>query len=211
MYAVLAHDGASPLREERLLAVADPAASSMADGSALPALPDTRAEVAEAEAVFSPASLVLTGPAATPQAVLAALPQSQVFHFAGHAEAGDLLLASGGSLNAAELTPAVLRQCRLAVLAACATAGAHGLQDAEGLVHAFLCAGTSRVVATRWPVDSATSSVLCLSFYDDLRRGESVADALHHAQLQLRHTPATAAPFYWAGFAVYGAKPDPRN
>ncbi|MGH9480885.1 MAG: CHAT domain-containing protein [Terriglobales bacterium] len=213
MYARLAHTDAgsvTPLGAQRFLGVADPAVGTAPDGTVYPPLPEARAEVAAAAADFSPASRVLAGAAATPAAVLAAFPGADVFHFAGHASSGRLLLASGAELQPAALTPMLLRHCRLAVLAACSTAASPpDPSEPQALVRAFLRAGVARVVATRWPVDSPTTSLLCRAFYAALARGDCAAAALRQAQLQVRRDTATQAPFYWAGFAAFGALPDP--
>ena len=210
-YAHLARPALGPTAGARLLAVGDPALRAGPAGMVYPPLPEAGAEAAAAAARFAPASLVLTGAAATRAALLAALPAADAFHFAGHADAGRLLLAAGGALTAADFTPARLPRCRLAVLAACSTAGGRsaGLMDAPGCVRALLRAGVGRVVATRWAIDSATASALARAFYAALAAGQSVPDALQSAQRQLRRQPATAAPFYWAGFAAFGARPSP--
>jgi hypothetical protein len=41
-------------------------------------------------------------------------------------------------------------------------------------------------------------------FYDALASGLTVAAALRQAQVAVRSAPATAAPYYWAGFFVMG-------
>lgn len=207
-YAHLAHPE-SWLRRPRVLAVANPALGLDAEGDAYPPLPAARAEAAEIAAQGAAGSRLLSGPDATLPAVLAALPGAELFHFAGHADAGRLLLAQGGALNATSFTAPRLARCQLAVLAACST-GANddrGLLDASGMVRALLRAGVPRVVATRWAVDSAATHDLCQGFYAALRSGEAVSSALLTAQQQLRRNPATAAPFYWAGFAAFGAQP----
>ncbi|HUX68748.1 MAG TPA: CHAT domain-containing protein [Terriglobales bacterium] len=207
-YARLARPGLGRLARARLLAVGAPRLAAVG-GVFYPPLPEARAEAEAAAARFAPGSRVLSGAAATRAAVLAALPAADAFHFAGHAASGALLLAGGGALTAADFTAARLPRCRLAVLAACATAAGRsaGLLDPQGLVRALLRAGVGRVVATRWAIDSATAGALDRAFYAALAAGEPVPQALAQAQRQLRRQPATAAPFYWAGFAAFGARP----
>lgn len=188
----------------RLLAVADPPGGYDAEGEPYPPLP-AAAEGAALEALFAPHAELLRGAAATRATVLARLPRAEIFHFAGHADGGRLLLASSGVLAAADLNPASLSQCRLAVLAACSTA-AGTLFDPDDLVRAALRAGVPRVVASKWAVDSAATQALFQSFYSALRAGADAPRALFQAQQQLRRQPATAAPFYWAAFTAFGAR-----
>lgn len=95
---------------------------------------------------------------------------------------------------------------RLAVLSACETAGGRMTtgEGTIGLTAAFLSAGVPVVVASLWPVDDRATAVIMRSFYRNLARGETVATALRHAQLDARHTAHYAHPFYWSGFTVVG-------
>lgn len=140
-----------------------------------------------------------------------------VFHYAGHTTTGafgnGLLLTGVASqkqvplLDAARirsLHPAVLQ---LAVLSACSTesSGRRGLQDTDSLALAFLEAGVPHVVASRWNVDSATTTKLMTSFYDGVLAGKSVSVALRDAAREIRSDPSTAKPYYWAAFSSFGA------
>jgi CHAT domain-containing protein len=124
---------------------------------------------------------LLQGREATETSVLAALPSSRYFHFAGHTD-----LPPGGPLRAALLcTPDVdrdgrlevreifeldLQACELAVLSACETRlGAWSRGDElVGLERAFLRAGVPSVVASLWKVDDAATAVLMEEFYTNL-------------------------------------------
>lgn len=77
-------------------------------------------------------------------------------------------------------------------------------EGALGLSAAFLSAGTSCVVGTLWPVDDRVTARLVRLFYRELAAGGTVAQALRRAQDRLRADPATAHPFYWAGFVSIG-------
>lgn len=195
-----------------LLAVGDPAPGTAAER--YPPLPMAAAEARQVAARFRRAR-VLEGAHATPRAVLAALPGAEIFHFAGHAAmtpGGASLLLAGRDgpqpLAAAAFTPQRLARCRLAVLAACATAGgAAALLDPDALVRALLRAGVPCVVASRWAVDSAATAALSASFYDALLKGNSPAFSLQQAEDAVRRQPRFAAPYYWAGFAAFDARP----
>ncbi|MDO9171570.1 MAG: CHAT domain-containing tetratricopeptide repeat protein [bacterium] len=99
----------------------------------------------------------------------------------------------------------------LAVLSSCGSADG-GLVAGEGvlgLASGFLGAGVPAVVATLWPVDDEATSRLIGFFYDELAAGRSPAAALGAARAALRDDPATAHPFYWAGFVLLGEGEEP--
>jgi CHAT domain-containing protein len=41
-------------------------------------------------------------------------------------------------------------------------------------------------------------------FYSKVLSGETVAEALRHAELDIRSLPETSAPYFWAAFDSYG-------
>jgi CHAT domain-containing protein len=166
-------------------------------------------------------STLLTGRRATLEAVKDKLPQSEVFHFAGHAlilpEHAGLLLARSDSenhngprdtsiLDIDDLASMNLSGLQLAVFSACSTAKDDnaGEGDAESLVNLFLRAGVSQVVATRWNVDSRITARFMQMFYDNMLGGASVISAIGAAELQLRANTETNHPYYWAAFTVFG-------
>jgi CHAT domain-containing protein/tetratricopeptide (TPR) repeat protein len=95
---------------------------------------------------------------------------------------------------------------QLAVLSACETAGGRMTtgEGTIGLTAAFLSAGVPVVVSSLWPVDDRATAFIMRSFYRNLSRGESVATALRHAQLDASHMSRWSHPFYWSGFTVIG-------
>jgi CHAT domain-containing protein len=183
--------------------------------AAYPALPDARREGASVAGWF-PRHTLLTGAAATLDAVRRSMETADVFHFAGHglatSEDGTLLLTpQGESAGAALLRSAevedVARRCRMVVLSACSTGAGEKLGgfNPESLVQAFWRAGMPTVVATRWAVDSRAALRLMDSFYRGLASGQSPAQALRSASQLLRGDPAFAHPAYWAAFHVFGS------
>jgi CHAT domain-containing protein len=111
-----------------------------------------------------------------------------------------------GTLHAREIA-ALHLDADLAVLSACQSG--QGTQIAgEGLVglaHAFLAAGTTRVVASYWPIQDAATAELMARFYDGLlRRRLSPSRALQQAQLSMAREERWRRPYYWAGFSVQG-------
>jgi tetratricopeptide (TPR) repeat protein len=95
---------------------------------------------------------------------------------------------------------------RLAVLAACETAGGRMTtgEGTLGITAAFLSAGVPVVVSSLWPVDDRFTERIMTSFYRRLARGAPVATALREAQLEASRAPGGAHPFLWAGFTVVG-------
>lgn len=173
---------------------------------------------AEREAEFVsrlfPASRPLIGAAATFRAVTFALPGAELFHFTGHArfdgESARLVLAGEAALLDAQDIEKSAKRCRLAVLSACSTAASErdGPWNVESLVQAFWRAGTPQVIASRWEVDSTTTSRLFAEFYKHLLSGNSAPESLRRAAAAIRGQPDSAHPFYWAAFHVFGTSTD---
>lgn len=99
----------------------------------------------------------------------------------------------------------------LVVLTACQTGLASGAladvpagDDWVGLTRAFLHAGAGGVVATLWPVQDLATGALMERFYEAYVAGADPARGLATAQRALLAAPATAHPFYWAGFVAVG-------
>jgi len=80
-----------------------------------------------------------------------------------------------------------------------------GISAPENLARAFLRAGVSHVVASRWPVDSRATKRLMLEFYSKLTGGQSVAAALSAARAAIRREPGTSHPYYWSAFSAFGS------
>ena len=165
-------------------------------------------------------SVLLTGRQATLETVKNKLPQSELFHFAGHAltlsEHVGLLLARSDSqdhddagetaiLDTNGVASLNLSSIQLAVFSACSTAKDEyaGEANAESLVNLFLRAGVSQVLASRWNVDSRITARFMQVFYDNLLAGASVISSVRRAELQLRTNTETRHPYYWAAFAVF--------
>jgi CHAT domain-containing protein len=111
-------------------------------------------------------------------------------------------------LNASLLSALRLQVTNLAFLAGCSTEkGINGSAlDADSVARAFLRAGTPHVVASRWNVDSNLTAAFTDAFYGSLLSGVSVSDSLRAAAARVRGRPATAHPFYWAGFKAFGRR-----
>jgi CHAT domain-containing protein len=135
-------------------------------------------------------------------------------HFAGHAEANDVLpwqsgiLLGGGDGDGyvrASTIAAMRIPARLAVLSACETAWGAVLSG-EGLIGmstAFLSAGVPTVVATQWRVPDRETIDFMKVFYREIATGSTAASALRRARAAMRSGPHRD-PYYWAGFVLVG-------
>jgi CHAT domain-containing protein len=188
--------------------------------STLTSLPSASEEIEALRRMYGQ-PLVLTGPAATAERFLAALPEEDVLHYAGHtvtsrgADASSLLLTSsaatrstGGLLPAAGIYCPRPPRTRVAVLAGCRTAEGRLSQNEGtlGLARAFLAAGIPVVVASHWDTNDDPSSRLLLRFHELLCAGADPLTALRRAQLDLLRGPdrRLASPHTWAAFQVTG-------
>jgi CHAT domain-containing protein/tetratricopeptide (TPR) repeat protein len=184
-------------------------------------LPASLDEVASIRDVFGRNATLRTGAAATERAFRSSLRNYGVLHLATFgvlnrrnplfsyvefARAGP----DDGQLTVHEVYGLTLTG-QLVVLSACQTALAAGAfgdvavgDDWIGLVQGFLEAGASAVLASQWPVEDRATARLMGAFYRDLGNGHSPAAALAAAQRALLRDPATAHPFYWAGFVLNG-------
>jgi CHAT domain-containing protein/tetratricopeptide (TPR) repeat protein len=185
------------------------------------ALPGSRQEVAAIGRLGGENARVVIGRAATEAAFLREAPSSRVIHLATYgvlnkqnplfsfvalAPDGD----ADGRLEVHEVFGLRLA-ADLVVLSACQTGlGSGALTDVPagddwvGLARAFLSAGTARVMATLWPVQDRASAALMERFYQGYVPGSDPNQALAAAQRALLSIPATASPYYWAGFELIG-------
>ncbi len=189
-----------------ILIVADPRGVRDEFGK-LPPLNDTRVEAQEIAARFAKPS-VLLGAAARAGDVVAAFPSRSIFHFAGHALAdsrSSFLVLSDRPLATSEILRQKSFSTRLVVLAACSTSDTEvGLADDRSLIRAFLSRGAHQVIASAWRVDSDTTRSMMNTFYSELTNGRSVSTALRSAIRSTKARPATAHPYFWAAFNIYG-------
>ncbi|MBC2778033.1 CHAT domain-containing protein [Parasphingopyxis marina] len=184
--------------------------------------------------IGSDPSSVVTGDAFTDMAVMQRgdLNDFRILHFATHGlitparrdcpPQPALLTSFGdsdssdGLLEFAEIFDLKL-DADLVILSACDTASAAGIAASraagvtgggsalDGLVRAFVGAGSRVVIASHWPAPDdydATERLITGLF----RSGQDVSlgEAMRNAQRGLMDDPATSHPYYWSGFAVIG-------
>jgi CHAT domain-containing protein/tetratricopeptide (TPR) repeat protein len=202
------------LPQSRALVVGSTIVSPQIDISTQPA-PDIEREAKYVAGNFGHADLLI-GVRATAPNLEKYLPSAEVFHFAGHAIANTrfegLLLAANDGRNTelwgdVNIKPGLFRHCRLAVLAACSTGrGNRGRREVHGkLVRALLMAGASRVIASDWDIDSATTETFMQKLYAGLLSGKPALEANKLAMNELLSNEMTQHPYYWAAFSVFGA------
>ena len=167
-------------------------------------------------------SLVLTGPDATREAVLATdLSSYRYLHFATHSfidtqypSLSGLLLSGNrdggpadGLLQLDQISSLSLN-AELAVLSACETALGREIrgEGLVGLTQGFILAGARHVVASLWRVpDRGTAELMALLYRNLMIRRLPVAAALRGAQLELSSQRRWADPYYWGGFILQTA------
>ena len=87
-------------------------------------------------------------------------------------------------LTLAEIFGLQLKQCRLVVLSACETAliDTQNRSDYIGLPTGFLYAGAMGTLASLWAVNDLSTALMMVKFYEVLKPGVSISQALHDTQ-----------------------------
>jgi hypothetical protein len=183
------------------------------------ALPGVQAEVDLLRPLL-PGAVVLTGPQATHDTVLADLPRHPAAHFACHGisdwsdpDASHLLLHDHETqpLTIGHISRLDLPGAELAYLSACNTSDASPrlLDEAVHITAAFQLAGYRNVIGTLWPVEDRAASSIATEFYNQLTDGgrhqpntDNAACALHHAIRAFR--AAHRSPARWAAHIHVG-------
>jgi tetratricopeptide (TPR) repeat protein len=147
--------------------------------------------------------------------LLAGLEQFDAIHFAAHMYSDNLnpwrsgVLVGKGSGDDAYLRASDIARrrlgARLVVLSGCQSAGVRSLpgEGPQGLASAFMCAGSSTVVATLWNVRDEVAADFMARFYAALAAGSGAARAARMAAMGMRD--AGRGPGDWAAFVVWGA------
>lgn len=168
-------------------------------------LPDAQKEAEAVGARFANHRM-LVADKTNPEMIWSEFRKAALFHYSGHyvstrRKSNSLL----DSFSTERAGGAVLARCKLVVLSACATASAErlGLFDPEGLLQPFLRAGARRVIASRWNVDSASTTSLMDGLYTSILSGQTTVEALRSAARKMRSDPRYSHPYYWAAFAVF--------
>ena len=177
---------------------------------------------------------IVTGAAFTDSAIMSRgdLADYRILHFATHGlvtpprpecpARPSLLTSFGGEGSDGLLSFAEIFDLRLdadlVILSACDTAGrasaaataeaglsGSGEYALDGLVRAFVGAGSRMVIASHWPVpDDYDATERLISGLFKAPPGTGTAGALRVAQRALMDDRDTSHPYYWSGFAVVG-------
>jgi CHAT domain-containing protein len=200
---------------------ADPACGRQL--AALPALPGAAVELALAARIEGTgAARPVTGPAFTADALTHAdLRGYRVLHLATHGVlpsdlsclAEPTIIAStapnGPDASQALITAGTVLglnlDADLVIISACNSGG--GVASGESLstlTRAFFFAGARGLLLTHWYINDIAAARVGASMLLNMRKGESSAEALRQAQLDLLHVPAAAHPSLWGPFALVG-------
>lgn len=135
----------------------------------------------------------------------------------GHVERSWLLLGDGQRLGLTEVARLDLRGQQLVTLSACETGAPAGDatdgRQIDGLAAAVLGAGARQVLASLWRVDDQATARFMQVFYEESRRGASLARgtdwaaALQRTQLRMLTSGGSAARVHdWAAFVLMDAR-----
>ncbi|MEO8089181.1 MAG: CHAT domain-containing tetratricopeptide repeat protein [Gemmatimonadales bacterium] len=137
-------------------------------------------------------------------------------HFATHARVNDRqpdrthLVMSQGVLTLPEIRDLRLR-AELVTLSACETALGRRVrgEGVIGLPHAFLAAGARGVLVTLWRIGDESAADFMREFYQELRAGQSPAEALRIVRHKwMTGDGPSAHPSRWAPFILVGGGAD---
>ncbi len=171
-------------------------------------LPGARREAEPVAAAFHGKVLRLEGASATRDALLDAMKQADLMHFAGHGVFGEgtgiasrLLLAGGGELTAGDIL-VVSRVPTWVMLSGCETAKTESRRvTGLGLATAFLAAGSDVVIAASRPVSDVLGAAMSEAVHRALGAGAEPVDALRQASIDV----STRMPDSdWAAYRAIG-------
>ena len=95
----------------------------------------------------------------------------------------------------------------MVVLSACDT-GNGILKNGEGLMsmsRALTYAGVKSAVVSLWQIPDKETSEIMISFYENLKKGQSKDEALANSKSSfIKNNPMKSHPYYWAGFVLNG-------
>lgn len=218
--------GLAAVKDERLLAVGNPAFARAANSN-LANLPGAVREVDQIALSYPVDHRVLIERQATRKAVTDELARTDVAHFAAHyqidprsklssqlllsPEPGERAHSQSFGLSSGYIYQMKLARTKLVVLSGCQT-GIEQQLDGEGPIgfaRSFLVAGVPVVVASLWPVDSDATADLMIAFHRFRKEKHlPAAEALMRAQQEIMARESYRSPYFWAGFTATGGYSD---
>jgi len=185
-------------------------------------LPESRAEVTQIAALYSPRAAAYLGVEATEENAASVGKEVPLIHYACHAIVNErfpldsaLVLTipqkpaegqGNGLLQAWEIFERVRIDADLVTLSACESGlgkevGGEGL---IGLTRAFQYAGARSVLASLWKVADESTAELMKRFYGHLKTGKTKDESLRLAQIDLIRSADFSQPRDWAAFQLNG-------
>ncbi|MEX0267663.1 CHAT domain-containing protein [Leptolyngbyaceae cyanobacterium UHCC 1019] len=144
--------------------------------------------------------------------LLAQMPQAAIVHLATHAKFGGtpeesfIVLGDGDVVTLREIEAWKLPNVSLFVLSACETGLGGKLGNGLeilGFGYQMQRTGSRAAIASLWAVRDDSTSELMSEFYAALQKGNSKAEALRQAQIELINS-SYRHPLYWAPFILIG-------
>jgi CHAT domain-containing protein len=194
----------SPLKDGRLLAVADPE------------IHDASEEVDAIGKLYPGRSKVMAQTAVNKADLKAWIGDYSVVHLSVHGtfNASDPLLSylqfkeappDSGRLTAAEMFGLPLQKNSLVVLSACETGRVQATHANEilGMVRSLLYAGAGNLVLSSWEVNAGSTKLWMERFY---KAGQTTppSEAARQALIAVKSRPEYSHPFFWAPFVMTG-------
>ncbi len=172
-------------------------------------LPEVGREIDAIAAVY-PRHDRLDGSNATASAVLDDMPRHTIIHFAGHAQADELmpsrsrLFLADATIQPSEIAALRFLPGTVIVLSACGTAVGREFtgEGALSLARPFLAAGATAVLGSLWAIDDEQARRFMEQVHRRLAAGEALESALARVQRSLitERAPSSA----WSPYTVVG-------
>lgn len=149
----------------------------------------------------------------THERLLAGVGDRNILHLATHAkfvpgqpEDSFILFGDGEAVNMRSLREWVLPNVDLVVLSACQTANSTEGEGKEilGLGFQVHQTGAKGAIASLWAVDDSATAALMTQFYQALSTGQTKAQALQSAQVELIKSNGFSHPYDWGAFVLIG-------
>jgi CHAT domain-containing protein len=161
-------------------------------GRGLPPLRGARTEAVAVARLLGVNPLI--GAEAVGTAVEAAIPSARILHLATHGllkenapSSTELALAGEDALTIPDLL-GLDTDIDLAVLSACHSGRGRATTsgDVVGLTRALFAAGARDLVVSLWPVDDVAGCLVMVGFYEQLRAGQDITEALARSVARVR-------------------------
>lgn len=192
------------------------------EGGVLNALPFSKVEVENIQALFQRNRLRKTKMLVNGQATKSALRNhiqmaAKFIHIASHSFAdlenpsksgifcANKVEGNFGILSSKEIQQLSIK-ADLVVLSSCesGTEKTNNNKEGYGIHRSFVEAGAANVVFSNWKVNDKICKEFMIMFYDAILSGKSYSEAMQSAKIKLLKNPATACPNYWAAFSLVG-------